>query len=113
PVIDEALLPESLGKPLLWLETDGLGEAAFEQKHASSHSRTNRVEADAILVQLENWLGHDSFKNWLLTQEKYPAGIGIICMYAAQRDLMRRKLRQSSLGYLLDNKIKVGTVDSY
>lgn len=34
-------------------------------------------------------------------------------MYAAQRDLMRRKLRQSSLGYLLDNKIKVGTVDSY
>ncbi|MDG4901402.1 MULTISPECIES: AAA domain-containing protein [unclassified Mesorhizobium] len=113
PVINDQALPKSLSRPLVWVETDGLGEAGFEQKDAGSHSRTNRAEADAILAELGRWLEHEPFQDWLLTQEAYPAGIGIICMYAAQRELIRRKLRQSSMGHLLDSKIKVGTVDSY
>jgi superfamily I DNA and/or RNA helicase len=34
-------------------------------------------------------------------------------MYAAQRDFIERKLRQSPAGDLLNRGIKVGTVDSY
>ncbi|WP_287083694.1 AAA domain-containing protein [Mesorhizobium sp.] len=113
PIIGQEALPEGLSRPLVWIETDGLGEAGFEQMDPGSHSRTNKAEADAILAELGRWVEHEPFRDWLLTQEDYPAGIGIICMYAAQRDLIRRKLRQSSLGYLLDSKIKVGTVDSY
>lgn len=113
PEIDPECLPEELNKPLIWLDTDSLGETAFEQRDRDSHSRVNRVEADAIIAQLERWHSHEPFREWLTTQEKYAAGIGIICMYAAQRDLIRRKIRQSSLGYLLDKAIKVGTVDSY
>lgn len=113
PEIPSEVLPNDLACPLIWLETDGLGDGAHEQRDKHTHSRTNRAEAEAIISRLEHWHSHEPFKDWLLTQEKHAAGIGIICMYAAQRDLIRRKLRQSPIGYLLDSKIKVGTVDSY
>jgi tRNA A-37 threonylcarbamoyl transferase component Bud32 len=113
PEIDPALLPAELDVPLLWIETDGMGEAAAERAEEGGKSRINRAEADAIVAMLEDWHSHEPFRTWLLTQQKHPAGIGVICMYAAQRDLIRRKLRQSALAYLLDRHLKVGTVDSY
>jgi serine/threonine protein kinase len=113
PEIDPSLLPAGLDKPLTWIETDGLGEAAFDRREDEGSSRINRVEADTIIALLEDWHAHESFREWLVTQQKHPAGIGVICMYAAQRDLVRRKLRQSPLAYLLDQHVKVGTVDSY
>lgn len=113
PEIDPALLPADLDVPLLWVETDGMGEAAAERREEGGSSRVNRAEADAIVAMLEEWHTYEPFRNWLLTQQKHPAGIGIICMYAAQRDLIHRKLRQSALAYLLNRHLKVGTVDSY
>lgn len=113
PEIDPALLPAGLDVPLLWVETDGMGDAAAERSEEGGSSRINRAEADAIVAMLEDWHSHEPFRNWLTTQQKHPAGIGVICMYAAQRDLIRRKLRQSALAYLLDRHMKVGTVDSY
>ena len=113
PEIDPALLPAGLDVPLLWIETDGMGEAAAERPEEGGKSRINRAEADAIVAMLEDWHSHEPFRNWLLEQQRHPAGIGVICMYAAQRDLIRRKLRQSALAYLLDRHLKVGTVDSY
>lgn len=113
PEIDPMLLPAGLDVPLLWVETDGLGEAAAERPEEGGNSRINRVEADAIVAMLEDWHSHEPFRNWLLSQQKHPSGIGVICMYAAQRDLIRRKLRQSVLAHLLDRHVKVGTVDSY
>lgn len=112
PEIDPSVLPESLDKPLLWVETDALGEAAFDRRESGT-SRVNRAEADAILALLDRWHSHEPFREWLRTQQKHPAGVGVICMYAAQRDLVRRRLRQSPLAYLLDQCVKVGTVDSY
>ncbi|MFO1036188.1 MAG: AAA domain-containing protein [Geminicoccaceae bacterium] len=111
--IDPTLLPAGLDVPLLWVETDGMGEAAAERPEEGGSSRINRAEADAIVTMLEEWHSHEPFRSWLCTQQKHPAGIGVICMYAAQRDLIRRKLRQSALAYLLDRHLKVGTVDSY
>lgn len=113
PEIDPSLLPASLDKPLIWVETDALGEAAFDKREDGGSSRINRAEAAAIISLLEEWHSHDAFRGWLQTQQKHPAGIGIICMYAAQRDLIRQRLRQSPLAYLLDQHVKVGTVDSY
>jgi superfamily I DNA and/or RNA helicase len=113
PVVEPECLPESLKTPLVWLDTDALGEAAFEEREREGSSRSNRIEADAILALLEDWHAHEPFKQWLLADNDHPAGIGIICMYAAQRDLIRRKLRQSPLNYLLDGFVKIGTVDSY
>jgi superfamily I DNA and/or RNA helicase len=113
PVIDPALMPESLGAPLVWIETDSLGEIAFEEKEKDGSSRSNRIEADAIVSLLDQWHAHEPFKAWLLAEKKQRAGIGVICMYAAQRDLIRRKLMQSPLSYLLDGYVKLGTVDSY
>ena len=113
PEIDPALLPTGLDVPLLWIETDSMGEAAAERPEEGGKSRINRAEADAIVALLEDWHSHEPFRTWLLTQQKHPAGIGVICMYAAQRDLIRQKLRRSALAYLLDRHLKVGTVDSY
>jgi AAA domain len=112
PEIDPSALPDSLDKPLIWIETDGLATAAFDRKESSS-SRVNKAEADAVIALLEQWHSHEPFREWLLNQTKHPAGVGVICMYAAQRNLIERRLRQSSMGYLLDGPLKVGTVDSY
>ena len=111
PEIAPSVLPESLDKPLIWIETDGLATAAYDRKE--NNSRVNKAEADAVITLLEEWHAHEPFREWLLKQDKHAAGIGIICMYAAQRNLVERRLRQSSLGYLLERAVKVGTVDSY
>lgn len=112
PEIDPNVLPQVLSKALTWVETDGLGTLAYERQE-EQNSRINAVEADVIMALLDEWHSHEPFKQWLSRQEKHPAGIGIICMYAAQRDLIERKLRQSPLSYLLERQVKVGTVDSY
>ncbi|WP_287267166.1 AAA domain-containing protein [Mesorhizobium sp.] len=112
PEVEPSLLPADLDKVLTWVETDGLGSAGHEQRKENS-SRINVAEADAIIALIDGWHAHEPFVKWLTTQEKHPAGIGIICMYAEQRNLIEKRLRQSSLGYLLERHVKVGTVDSY
>ncbi|RWJ74639.1 MAG: hypothetical protein EOR35_31275 [Mesorhizobium sp.] len=112
PVIDPAILPADLGHALTWIEADSLGASAFERKKENS-SRINQAEADCIVALLDEWHTHEPFREWLLTQNEYPAGIGVICMYAEQRNLVERRLRQSALAHLLEGPIKVGTVDSY
>lgn len=110
-IIPTQVLPEELDKPLIWVETDGLGAAGHEQSLGSS--RINKAEADAIIGLLNKWNDNEQFRSWLQEQSTLRAGIGIICMYAAQRSLIDKTLRQSSLAHLLDRHIKIGTVDSY
>ncbi|TIQ16864.1 MAG: hypothetical protein E5X51_33195 [Mesorhizobium sp.] len=111
PVVDTQVLPGDLKYPLTWVETDGLGPIGYERKEAKS--KINPAEADAVVRLLDRWYADDKFREWLLTQQDHPVGIGVICMYAAQRNLIERKLRQSSLAPLLEKNVKVGTVDSY
>jgi hypothetical protein len=112
PVVDPAILPPTLAQPLMWIATDSLGQAGFERKRENS-SRVNQAEADSVIALLDDWYGQEQFREWLLTQDKHPAGIGVICMYAEQRNLIEKRLRQSALAHLLEGRIKVGTVDSY
>lgn len=111
PIIPAQLLPQELEKPLVWIETDGLGSTGYEQSMGSS--RINKVEADSIINLLTKWHDTDSFRSWLQEQNTNRAGIGVICMYAAQRNLIDKTLRKSPLAHLLDRHIKIGTVDSY
>lgn len=111
PVVDPKVLPDDLKYPLTWVETDGLGPMGYERRDAKS--KVNPAEADAVIRLLDRWYADDKFREWLLTQQDHPVGIGVICMYAAQRNLIERKLRQSALASLFDKNVKVGTVDSY
>lgn len=113
PIVPPESLPADLASPLVWVETDSCGQTAFDRKESEGGSRINRVEAELVVETLERWLTHAGFEEWLAGQTDYPAGIGIICMYAAQRDLIHRKLLKSPAAEHLGRRIRVGTVDSY
>lgn len=80
---------------------------------AGGTSRINRVEADCILSLLSRWYEHEPFREWLTTQSQHPHGVGVICMYAAQRDHLRNRLLKAPHGDTLLRHVKVDTVDSY
>ena len=90
-----------------------MGEQAFESLEAGATSRINRIEADCILLLLARWHEHEPFRDWLTTQTRYPHGVGVICMYAAQRDQLRRRLLRATYGETLLRHVKIDTVDSY
>lgn len=113
PEVDPSLLPSDLTFPLTWIATDSLGEQGFESLEAGGTSRVNRVEADCIVTLLTQWYEHEPFCNWLTTQTRYPHGIGVICMYAAQRDHLRNRILKAPHGDTLLRHVKVDTVDSY
>lgn len=112
PELAPDTLPSLFDKTLAWIDTSGMADTAFETKIGDA-GRLNRVEADSIIRVLEDWKQHPPFVDWLVNQKKHPFGIGIICMYAAQRDFIRKNILRSSLAEYLDKHIKVGTVDSY
>ncbi|WP_238123135.1 MULTISPECIES: AAA domain-containing protein [unclassified Xanthobacter] len=113
PEVPPGVLPDDLGVPLTWIATDSLGEQGFESPEAGGTSRSNRVEADCILTLLTGWYEHEPFRNWLTTQAQYPHGIGVICMYAAQRDHLRSRILKTPHGDTLLRHVKIDTVDSY
>jgi serine/threonine protein kinase len=113
PVIPGEVLPPSFDLPLLWVSTDALGAQAHQQSARDSRSLTNESEADAIIELLKELDDFEPFRAWLNAQEKFQEPIGIICTYAAQRDLIRRRLPAAGLRTAFREKCKVDTVDSY
>lgn len=61
PEIDPSCLPPNLDRPLLWLDTDKLGERGYERVQSEGYSRVNQAEANAIVALLEKWIGHAAF----------------------------------------------------
>jgi len=114
PIIPEEVCPEFLSKELLWISTDELGEDAFQMRTRDvGKSLSNRVEANAIVDVLRRLDESQPFIDWLSHYEDDRKPIGIICTYAAQRELIRRKLRAVGLSGTLLNSCKIDTVDSY
>jgi len=111
-VLPEGALPERYSLPLTWIDTSSMGNASLETR-AGETGRQNKVEADAIVQTLDEWFKHEAFNDWILKQTDFPIPIGVICMYAAQRDLIRKNILRSAIAGHLDREIKVGTVDSY
>lgn len=112
PLAEPGVFPPDLDKTLLWVDTDCLGAHGFQgaQQSAKTKSLINVAEADAIVSLLKRWSEHESFKAWLSNRSE---AIGIICAYAAQRDLVWRKLQAESLPEVVRKALKVDTIDSY
>ena len=113
PIIPPKVLSEISDNEVAWIETDSLGKEGFESTPQGSSSKVNEAEANAIVHLIEAWCGNPLISEWLDHQNKFEAGIGVICMYAAQRDLIKRKLNMSTASKYLNRGVKIGTVDSY
>jgi superfamily I DNA and/or RNA helicase len=113
-LIESAALPEQLAVPLTWIATDAYGGAAFQRtSNGSRGSLINEYEAELIIDQLKRWSTHKPFVEWLSAQPPDQQSIGVICAYAAQRDLVWKKVQAENLPQAVRRALKVDTIDSY
>lgn len=113
PIIDPAALPADLVAPVTWFDTAPFGQRAKQADPNHRKSLTNVVEADVIVSLLKRWSECGPFLEWLDQQAAHAHGIGIICAYSAQRDLVRRKIALAPIHPSLRVALKVDTIDSY
>lgn len=108
------LLPPVLEKELTWVDTSDQGDRAYDNKPNGSESRYNDAEATVILSILRSIAEASDFLAALKDQpEETGPHIGVICMYAAQRDHIRHRFNQSDWAAPIRDMVKIGTVDSY
>ncbi|WP_341631181.1 AAA domain-containing protein [Sphingomonas agri] len=113
PIIDVAALPPEISSTVTWIDTSPLGKRAKQSKRDHRKSLTNPIEADCIVALLRRWSESQTFVDWLEQSRAHPHAIGIICAYAAQRDLLRRKLSLAAIHPMLRGSLKIDTIDSY
>lgn len=113
PIIAENALPPELDRPIVWVDTAPLGERAKQESPNHRKSLSNVAEADAIVALLKRMGESEEFVAWLQGQTAHAHAIGVICAYAAQRDLVRRRLALSSVHQAVREAAKVDTIDSY
>lgn len=104
-------LPLELVNTVTWLDTSKLGRIAHHDDKQQSPS--NEAEAREIVRVLTALRDNNSYLKAL--SEKVPGvePIGVICMYAGQRDLILRKVSEAGLKEDLEGFVKIDTVDSY
>lgn len=102
---------EALRAPVTWLDTSSNNSAYHEEEGTSL---INLEEVEQIIHILKEIESNNTFIKELskLTSPNEPA-IGIICMYAAQKRLMRRKFNEQAWDSEFKELIKIDTVDSY
>lgn len=108
-------LPSHLGRQVVWVDTSDQGRSAFHRETGTHEGALeNEAEAAAVLEVVRSIAKASDFLRRVreLDGGKYPA-IGIIAMYAAQRDLIRRRLEQADWASDIRDTYTVGTVDSY
>jgi hypothetical protein len=113
PEISPDVLPGGLEKTVTWILTDSSGAKAFQRRSAGSSSLINSVEAEIVVDLLKRWDAHEPFRRYLENHDLRRQPIGVICMYADQRDLLRHKIRISGFSDAMKSAMVVGTVDSY
>jgi superfamily I DNA and/or RNA helicase len=114
PILPDDVCPDFLQRQLAWVCTDSLDEQAFQTRQRNTGtSLANHVEANAIVDILRRLDDHQPFVDWLAGYDDGRKPIGIICTYAAQRELIRQKLRSVGLSGTLLKSCKIDTVDSY
>lgn len=105
--------PRALRSMVTWLDTSNLGQRAHHLEDRGK-SIYNRSEADQILIVLKQVSENAEFVAELskLTS-KDEAAIGVICMYAEQKRLIRQKFNQEIWSDGFKDIVKIDTVDSY
>ncbi len=102
-------LPSPFDGQFAWVDSGGtLGETR------KGYSFSNLGEAHLIVQALERLAGQAAFLERAKADlEEGEPLVGVICMYAQQRDLVRDVLATSSVPRDLRSLVKVETVDSY
>ena len=114
PDLNPECFPPGMEKALIWVDTSGLGRSAYQRAGGrGERSLLNDTEATLIVDLLVQLDAHEPFKQWLAAEPADTQPIGIICMYAAQRDHVRRRLAMTQLSDTMRRACKVETVDSY
>lgn len=105
--------PNQLRSPVTWLDTSSLGERANHQNDRGV-SIYNRCEADQVIELLMQISVSGKFLTDLdKVKDKDEALIGVICMYAEQKRLIRQKFNQGIWSDGFRELVKIDTVDSY
>lgn len=105
--------PSQLLSPVTWLDTSSLGEHANHQRDRGV-SIYNRCEAEQVIDLLKQISDSGQFLSDLSShKDKDDALIGIICMYAEQKRLIRQKFNQGIWSDGFKALVKIDTVDSY
>jgi len=105
--------PLHLRSPVTWLDTAALGKRADHQDDRGV-SIYNRCEADQIIEVLKQISISGQFLGDLIKlKERDDALIGVICMYAEQKRVIRQKFNQEIWSDGFKELVKIDTVDSY
>ncbi|WP_224552835.1 AAA domain-containing protein [Pectobacterium versatile] len=105
--------PEALRSVVTWLDTANLGHRAHHLEDRGT-SIYNRCEADEIISVLKQVSENEEFVAQLSKLvNKDEAAIGVICMYAEQKRLLRQKFNQEIWSEGFKDIVKIDTVDSY
>lgn len=105
--------PNPLRSPVTWLDTSLLGEHANHQSDRGV-SIYNRCEAEHVIDLLKQISESGQFLSDLSDlKDKDDALIGVICMYAEQKRLIRQKFNQGIWSEGFKALVKIDTVDSY
>lgn len=105
--------PEVLRSPVTWLDTSSLGSRSNHQNDRGV-SIYNRCEAEQVIELLKQISESGQFLSDLSTlKDKDDAVIGVICMYAEQKRLIRQKFNQGIWSDGFKDMVKIDTVDSY
>lgn len=105
--------PEALHNVVTWLDTASFGSRAHHNQGSGS-SIYNRCEADEIIALLKEISESSEFVTQLgEVIGKDEAAIGVICMYAEQKKILRKKFNQEVWIDGFKDLIKIDTVDSY
>ncbi|MCE7732534.1 MULTISPECIES: AAA domain-containing protein [Vibrio harveyi group] len=105
--------PQALRSMVTWLDTSSIGQKAHHLGDRGT-SIYNRCEAEQIISVLKQVSENADFVDELskLTS-KDEAAIGVICMYAEQKRLLRQKFNQEIWSDGFKDIVKIDTVDSY
>jgi serine/threonine protein kinase len=102
-----------LRSPVTWLDTSSLGKRADHQNDRGV-SIYNRCEAEQVIEVLKQISLSGQFLTDLTElKERDDALIGVICMYAEQKRVIRQKFNQEIWNEGFKELVKIDTVDSY
>ncbi|POS07419.1 DNA helicase [Burkholderia gladioli] len=114
PGVEYVGLPAYLQRQVVWIDTSDQGRDAHHAESGQDGALTNEVEANLVVAIVRHIAKSEAFLKAIRAKLKLgEVAIGIIAMYAAQRDLIRKKLDQADWAAPIRDLYTIGTVDSY
>ncbi|MDO5680181.1 MAG: AAA domain-containing protein [Pelistega sp.] len=106
-------LPDNFKSSVTWLDTTKLSNSYHIQ---NKNSFFNRAEADVILELLQDLANDETIMTSEMVQrclQSNTPAIGVICMYAEQKKLIRKKFNEKTWDDAFRRLVKIDSVDSY